>query len=1082
MANYRNKKFSFSYLSGLILALALLLNSLVSFSQVLEANFLKPSIKQDAGNIIFNVVKIENKTNKDSRIKPVLILPEAWKSFSPNSIDTIVEANNSISLAYRIKIPQNASSEISHEISLQLFSESNQLLNSTSFFVQTIPVHNWEIIVPKERVYFRPGNDNAIFEIRIKNNGNTSETIILDIVPDKKIHLSGINENDLPEDINLKPGQDTIIKLLARYSYSEDRIFDLSRIEFSAYNENTRNKRIIILEKYSDNYSPFEIDNTLPHQAEIGVRTFSMNTEVLPFLKANGRATLGEKSKFDYNFNYYDLTQNENIIGNSYYHFLFTRDELSVGLGAFSSLLGRNLYNRNSIMASHKLRLSKTSTMEGFASYGFLDQKASVAFGYIYEKDKLLMNSSISLAVDPAQKINTASFIYRSNKITVAKGHDVSATIYAYNEEHYYSNKYSLTGVAWDINYYGRFSKKLTLQLTNNYGSPNIPGAQMGLLNFYAKVNLKTNLKGRYFTFKYVNTNKNYYFMNYEGFKLPNISLHDQYVNVIYHSFTGKTHRWSAGPSVEYYKSIKPLSNFDGDEIYTVRKFRVEYRSFIGTKLTLALKAGLGDIYYLADEEIEQQRYDLHILGDYNFGGYGIKWSYDYGPMVNTGIYQFAIDASNNSFNISPYAITQFFKGRVKLSFFANLTYRFDMKYGIVNINPKIETYVFKDWYFVVGGTYSYMNKEYRGSMIETSHYYTEFAIKKRWGKSDYKKWQKDLRRIKIIFFQDNNGNGIKDNYEQGIPNVKARLLLTNSADQELAANFPIDLTLLSNEKGNVIFNRIPMGFYNLTITPLIDQKEYFYVNKTAEKIEVIKTNIYYIPFQKASKIEGSIDVSYRKYSKLGEYPKDLVNIKVTAYSNDGSSYSAFSKKDGSFTLYAPGNNTYYIRISNVFGENFRILQNDIKVELPEPNFVAFKVVENNRQIKFKKVTPKQEGIPQAQKVKILPGKIYENKEQRLAEQNPLPEFNIKNKSVEEELILKNKFYVVLAEAIDRNNAIEYVKILRENGVYCRISIDRVKDKIIVFTNYYDKQDDAKDEIKKLKTSGIKKAEVYLTK
>jgi len=1062
--------------------LVLLLIPKITVSQNIEAHFLKTSIKKNAGEIIFNVAKIINHSNKSKRIKPILLLPKGWKSFSTSSLDTIINANDSISLAYRIIIPQDASSENIHEIDLRLLSENNQLLLSTSFLVQTNPFHDWKITVPKERIYFFPGNDRAVFEVKLTNNGNTTETINLDIIPDKKILLTATAEQDVPDFVELEPGQDTTITLEAKYTYSESRIFDLSRIQLNAFNDNNNVYRTLILEKYSDNYNPFEVDNTLSHQAELGVRTFSNNSEVLPFIRTNGQATFKDESHFNYNFTYYDLTQGENIIGNSYYHFLYTRNELKVGLGAFSSLLGRNLYNRNSIVVNHKLRVSKTGILEGYASYGIVDPKVSAAVGYVYETDKLKMNSSVSYDIDQHRKINTASFIYRSNKINIAKGHDVSATVYAYNEDHYFNSKYTLSGIAWDLNYFGQLSKKLSLQITNNYGSPNIPGPQMGLLNFFAKATLKTIRKNRYFTFKYVNTTKDYYFVNYEGVKLPNILLHDQYGRILYHSFTGDIHRWSAGPSIEFYKSVTPLSNYDGDAIYSVRKYRIEYRSFIGTKLTLMLKAGIGDIYYKSEEEITQLRYDLHILGDYNLGGYGVKVSYDYGPMVNTGIYQFALDASNNSLNISPYALKEIFKGRVRLSLFANLTYRFDLDYGVVNVNPKIETYLFKDWYAVVGGTYSYMNREFKGQSLTSNHYYGEFSIKKKWGKSDYKKWQKDLRRIKIIFFQDNNGNGVKDNYEQGIPHVKARLLLVNTADQKRMANFPIDLTLLSNDKGNAIFSRIPMGFYELTITPLVDQKEYFYVNKTAEKIEVTKTDVYYVPFQKASKIEGKIDVTQRKYSQKSEQIRTLANIKVTAFNKQGNSYSAFTRKDGSFALYAPGNNVYFIRISNVFGSEFKILQNDIRVELPNPNFVTFKVVEKNRQIKFKQVKPKQEDTPQPQKIKVLPGKIYENDKQRLAEQNPLPEFNIKNKPAEVQIILKGKFYVVLAEPTDHKNAVDYVNIIRENGVFSTIGIIPETEKILIFTNYYSSREEANKEIKKLKASGIKKTDVYHSK
>ena len=1060
---------------------ALLLLSKSSFSQNIKIDFVKQSIKQDAGSIVFNVAKIYNFDNEPIKIKPVLLLPKGWAVFSTAIKDTSILGNDSISIPFRIRIPQNADSDISHKVYFQFFSQQNKLLLQENFNVNTNPYHDWDIKVPKKRVYFAPGNNKSEFEINFSNNGNTTDTISLNVILDKKIQLSQFSGLEMPKEIILRPGIDTTIKLQAEYINTQERIFDLSKVQIHASSSESRIYRAVIIEKYSDSYSPFEIDNTLPHQAEFGIRTFNNNNEVLPFIKTMGSTTFKNQSNFRYNFTYYDLTKSENIIANSYYNFLYTQNDFKAGLGAFSSMLGRNLYNRNSIMISNRIRISKSSSLEGFASYGFIDPKTSAAFGYIYDTEKLHMNSSISYDFDQYKKINTASFLFHSNQIRLAKGHEVSANIYAYHESHYLNNKYTLAGVAWDLNYYGRISKDITLQISNNYGSPDIPGPQMGLLNFVAKLNLYTYKDKHFYTFKYINTSKDYYYVNYEGIKLPNIQLNDQYFRILYHSNTSKFHRWSAGPSIEVYSSQKPIPNSDEKEIYSVRKYRMEYRSFIGTKLILTLKAGIGDFYYKVNQEINKQRYDFHLLGDYNLGGYGIRFAYDYGPMVNTGIYQFAMDASNNSVNISPYALKQFFKDRLRISLFANIAYRFDMKYGTANINPKIEAYIFKDWWLMLSGTYSYVNQEYKGGTIDANYFYSEISIKKKWGKSDYKKWQKDLRRIKIVFFKDNNGNGVKDNFEEGIPHVKARLLLINTANQKLDSKLPTDLTLLSNDEGNVIFSRIPMGFYELSITPLTDQKEYFYINKSVEKIEITKTQVYYVPFQKASKIEGQIDVARRKYTAEGEYKSDLANIKVTAISTQGNSYSAFTSKDGSFVIYAPGNNTYFLRISNVFGKEFRILQNDIKVQLPEPDYIIFKVVENNRKIKFKKAKPQQEG-GSPQKIKVLPGKIYENDQQRLSEQNPLPEFNIKNKPAETQIIQKGLYYVVVQYITSYGLAIDYIKILKENGVIGTIGIEQGSENIIIFTNYYSSKEEAKEEIRKLKTSGIKEVEIYSPK
>ena len=86
--------------------------------------------------------------------------------------------------------------------------------------------------------------------------------------------------------------------------------------------------------------------------------------------------------------------------------------------------------------------------------------------------------------------------------------------------------------------------------------------------------------------------------------------------------------------------------------------------------------------------------------------GFGVSFSYDYGPMVNSGLYQFSGDAENHSFTIRPSLMSTYFKERVSFNLFANFIYRFDLQYASFNINPKIEAYLFRDFYAVASGTY----------------------------------------------------------------------------------------------------------------------------------------------------------------------------------------------------------------------------------------------------------------------------------------------------------------------------------------------------------------------------------------
>ena len=502
-------------------------------------------------------------------------------------------------------------------------------------------------------------------------------------------------------------------------------------------------------------------------------------------------------------------------------------------------------------MVSDIVKVSSTSSIEGFASYSLISTKTSLAAGYYFDNDNVNMLGSVSYDVDGLKKVNTASAVLNIGRISLAKNHELGAVIYGYHESHYFANKYEQLGYAWDINYYGKISKKLSFHFTNNYGSPNIPGPQMGLLNFFTKVKYSIGETKNYISAKYVNSRRNYYNVNSEGYRLPEIRLKDQYANVLFHSNSNRKFRWYLGPSVEFYYSSNPMPNQDERVTYDIQKYRMEFKGFFGRHLMMHIKYGLGKHSYKEIENQTDTRYDFHLLSDYHNYGYGIRFSYDYGPMVNMGLYQYAMDAGSNSVNVSPYVIKTYLKGRVSVSLFTNYTYRFDLKYGSLNINPKIETYIFKDWYFIIGGTYNYTQQSYNDFDSRRSFYYTEFSIKKRWGKSDYNKWKKDLRRLKIQLFQDENGNGKMDKYETGIPNVKIRLQITNTANQSPRGNFPVDITLLSNEKGIVTFNRIPKGFYKITIIPISDLKEYFYVNKSVEQIELNKIRYIIYHFKK---------------------------------------------------------------------------------------------------------------------------------------------------------------------------------------------------------------------------------------
>jgi len=433
----------------------------------LEIFFVKNEITQKKGALSFNVVRVKNNTNKPMAIRPILDLPEGWAMFSTFFKDTVVPAHTTLSLPFRFRTSATAKSTIKHTIRFKAFSSRDNILVEKSFSVVLEKYHNWDVLIPDKRVFFYPRMNSAKFDVVVVNNGNTNEHIMLDIKPDMKINLESGNLSDFTHTIDLPPNSDTTLNFEATYIYSENRVFDISKVKIYASTEDKKLFRSVIIEKYTDTYAPFKINNDLLNEAEMGARTFLKNSEFLPFVRARGMKTFKNEAIFKYNFTYYNLMKTENLIGNTYYNFLYQQNELKIGLGAFSSQLGRNLYSRNGIMVSDLIKISPTSGIEGFASYSIINPKASFAAAYHLNTDLLNMQGSLAFDIDKFNRKNTISAIFSTGKIKLAKHHQMNAVLYGYDEKNYFKNSYHETGFAWDVNYLGVINKNLSVQLSN---------------------------------------------------------------------------------------------------------------------------------------------------------------------------------------------------------------------------------------------------------------------------------------------------------------------------------------------------------------------------------------------------------------------------------------------------------------------------------------------------------------------------------------------------------------------------------------------------------------------------------------
>lgn len=327
---------------------------------------------------------------------------------------------------------------------------------------------------------------------------------------------------------------------------------------------------------------------------------------------------------------------------------------------------------------------------------------------------------------------------------------------------------------------------------------------------------------------------------------------------------------------------------------------------------------------------------------------------------------------------------------------------------------------------------------------------------------------------MKIHLFKDTNGNGKMDRGEEGISNVKVRIELTNTASQQVRDNFPVDITLMTNDKGIVYFTRIPRGFYKVTIVPLIDLKEYFYLDNSNNVVELNKNENIEIPFQKADKIVGMVEMKRNKFVTKDDQVITMSNIKVTAFNEIGDSYSTFTRADGSFNIYAPGNHTYTVRIKNVFGNDFIIMNNDSKRYLSDSisQPVIIRVIEKSRKIKFKKAA--KQDTHDIQKIKVLPGKIYENSSDKPVDVNSIPDFKMDAVSLNISEAVEGMFYLSSGELTSIIDVKKLLDIYKEQGIDAKVKVMGDPPVYIVVVAESENRDKARELLKGYRNAGFK--------
>ncbi|HCN83745.1 MAG TPA: hypothetical protein DIT07_08995 [Sphingobacteriaceae bacterium] len=199
------------------------------------------------------------------------------------------------------------------------------------------------------------------------------------------------------------------------------------------------------------------------------------------------------------------------------------------------------------------------------------------------------------------------------------------------------------------------------------------------------------------------------------------------------------------------------------------------------------------------------------------------------------------------------------------------------------------------------------------------------------------------FRNLKVVLYKDKNLNETYDSGDEAVPD--GSLQIGNQY-------------LITNKKGEVYYKNIPTGKYSIDLSQINNVKGWVARDGFKQNIDVKSNETVYIPFKESKYLSGRLNVVRDEYSKGSFNPG---NIRITAINSKGEAFYTLTNAKGEFFLNLPAE-TYVIQINtNVFSDNFRVLQETFNADLIQKSDenIVFEIRESKRQINIQR-----QGVP----------------------------------------------------------------------------------------------------------------------
>ncbi|PCH93918.1 MAG: hypothetical protein COB85_06250 [Bacteroidetes bacterium] len=947
----------------------------VGVTNNIQIKFVKYKTFQSPDSIYFNVLKLTNNTTERISGVAKVRVPANWNLISDDSKSISINPGESAYVPVRLVLARTVKGGVAYVVSATFDYDLAKPLLSTTCYITTPKVSKWRFFAPKRIVYLSKRVQFEKFELVFENNGNYDELILLDFAVGEALEMAEAEDGVFVRNFLLPANTDTSIFFDVRYIPKENghemhnwRGSDIRLTASTADKKETYGLWFKFLKSKHRNMirgvTPLNLSVTARNL--LSIRSLGLNIGVW------GTILLKKKRELSYNFNNYSLLSFNNKTGKQYadQQWRYTRmmitykdENLSVTFGDIvigieSSAYGRGLkgsytFGKNKIKAGivrnlfyalngftleHQINIGKTlNRLEYGISYINDDyNKINIAGGAVGVNFSFLQNQNVRLLVGYSNVYhNYNDSTFRINDTAFVKTDDPGVTF---------------NGVGFILDYSGRILNKLRFNFMSRFGSKHhqsiYKGRQEMAANVWYDFNRKYTLLVRYGRYSYDPAIYRF------GLLQPKRSFtKNLYMASLYAKFNRKI-TLQIGPNIEFLSRARYDYYMDRIDTLKTRSYRLNvrlhYRPEYTTLISPYVTMGFSEITQYADSA-----YGKPILNTsanskpfYNFQAglnfrkkhWGVNIYYYYGPYsissqsayLNGGLF-------HKSITVLPY-FEKYIKKNIRLVSYNSYTYDSSRNTQRMNFNLRTEFYLKKEWMFFINNNlslYSRVSSEY--GKVSNRTYYLDIGFRKAFEIQQPRVKYYDL---KIVCYEDLNGNRSFDDNEKGIDNIIIEIDRHADTSSTRLGKFEY-LEMITDQFGEINYYKIPEGSYKLDFTPLFKLGNLYNINGDEQNIVIGSKTTLFVPFVKANRISGHVEVERDEYSSEGTIK--LADLRITGADTAGNTYSTLTDNRGEFILFVPQSGRYKISVKTVFSNNFVLEQNDFVVDFN--GFKEFEVV-----------------------------------------------------------------------------------------------------------------------------------------